>query len=284
MKIANRFLLVAVLALVSSLVFASTAYASPFSDCSTAGGSWGGSSSDDGECTYDSSHALALANCTPGESYVEVFIGGSYSFFYCDAGSIIAINPETTCTGSGGAWSGVDSDNGDCTYPQGNATALGICGAGYEYTETFIAGASSGTSCTYVGTSSSEDDSPSGNGDEVKGGGDEPVTLFLGSGNNGSATFAPDACPQKCTIGPNLPAGAKDSLPDNAVATMYVRVVNEGGETGGGSYTVCFKNPEGQPLVIYKFVGGAWVALTFPSNSNQVCVTSSGDGAFYLGG
>jgi hypothetical protein len=108
------------------------------------------------------------------------------------------------------------------------------------------------------------------------------ATLSLGAGKNGSVTFPAGTCGQKCTISSILPAGANSSLPGGAIATLYVRVVDEGGVPGTGSYTVCFNNPDGEVLTIYRYVAGAWVALQAGSTS-QLCVPGSGDGAFYLG-
>lgn len=107
--------------------------------------------------------------------------------------------------------------------------------------------------------------------------------MVVGNGSNsGSVTFPAGACPQKCTAGSTLPGPAKNSLPDGAMATIYVRVVDDGGAAGTGSYTVCFNNPDDEALTIYRYVGGAWVAIQV-ATTNPVCVSASGDGAFYLG-
>jgi hypothetical protein len=118
--------------------------------------------------------------------------------------------------------------------------------------------------------------------DDSIGNSDEQATLHLGGDHNGSATFPPGSCPQQCTINSTLPNNAKNDLPGDELATMYVRVVNEDGAPGDGSYVVCFSNPHGASLTIYRYIAGAWVALRVAA-VDPICITASGDGAFYLG-
>jgi hypothetical protein len=202
--------------------------------------------------------AFVLAIPTPA------FAGGLYTNAYCAS--------------IGGTWSGSDAVNGACTFAANGSTAVSACGVDSTYVVTVDTGNPISSSCIPVLNQENSDSTENHEGD-----GTEPTTLNLGGDNNGSATFPPGTCPQKCTITPSLPVGAGNSLPGNAVATMYVRVVDEGGASGTGSYTACFNNAGGQPLVIYKYVGGAWVAQTVASTSERICVSSSGDGAFYLG-
>jgi hypothetical protein len=113
---------------------------------------------------------------------------------------------------------------------------------------------------------------------------EEETELSLKKARNGTVTFQSGACPQKCTISNNLPAGAKNSLPGDTVATLYVRVTAEGSEPGNGSYTACFNVGDLSNPVIYKYVGGQWVAVAATTYNGQICTTASGDGAFALGG
>jgi hypothetical protein len=106
-----------------------------------------------------------------------------------------------------------------------------------------------------------------------------PVTLHLNGGKNGYATFGAGACDPQCTVSPNLPTPGKLTLPSNALATLYVRLP----DGSNAPYTVCFNNPDGKQLLIYRFVSGGWVAVTFGSGSDPLCTSASGDGAFYLG-
>ncbi len=109
---------------------------------------------------------------------------------------------------------------------------------------------------------------------------DEGGTLTLPSPKNGGVNFAAGTCAVKCTITPSLPDGTASNLPGDAIATLYMRL----GEGGAGSYSVCFDVGELTNPVIYRYVGGAWVAQAATFSGGQVCTSASGDGAFALGG
>jgi hypothetical protein len=283
----NSYFVIALLLAVMAGIFTATSalaggeYGS--ANCATDGGEWTGPVGvyGTGTCAFAENTAIAIAACGPDKQYVRTFDTGyqTASDCYHRAGIL--------CENDGGTWSGgVDLSNGSCTYPVGSSVANSSCGVGFEYIEHIIGGGVYTIACIYGGsTDGSEGDESDDESSETDAEGlsDEPITLSLGGDNNGNATFSPDACPQKCSISSSLPAAAKASVPGNAMATMYVRVVDEGGTSGAGTYTVCFKNPDGTPLVIYKFVAGAWVAQTFASTGDRICVSSSGDGAFYLG-
>lgn len=288
MKQSNRFMAkifgASVLALALALSLSSPAYAGidVQSTCIANGGSWSGANNHTGTCTYPAGDIIADTNCGGGMDYEVYYVAGSSTGDQCNLITTIPGTPEADCDAAGGSWSGADSDNGDCAYAEGSSAAVFSCGAGYEYTETYVAGIFSSSQCS-VAASDSDDETSGSDEGEVTGEGTQPITLTLGGGNNGSATFPPDACPQKCTIGSGLPAAAKDGVPSDALATVYVRVVDVGGGPGTGTYTVCFKNPDNDPVTLYRFVGGAWVAVA-ATTGNPICTTASGDGAFYLGG
>jgi hypothetical protein len=256
--------------------------------CASQGGTWSGSDSLNGTCTYAANNATAIGACGADTAY-EVFItSGFQTSSNCDSGSVSTPpppGPEADCDAAGGSWSGSDSDNGECTYAANSAAALFSCAADEELVEFYVSGSFTHRECNSVGSGSgsgSDEDSDESN-KETKKDSDEPVTLVLGGGKNGDATFPPETCTQKCTITSNLPGPAKSSIPGDAIGTMYVRVVQDGGEPGSGTYLVCFNNPDTRPVTIYRYISGAWVAVTFASSSSRICVTASGDGAFYLG-
>ncbi len=97
-------------------------------------------------------------------------------------------------------------------------------------------------------------------------------------------SFDAGTCAGKCTVSPNLPGGAKASLPADAIATLYFRSTDTDGEPGSGTYTVCFAVGDLTSPVIYRYVGGAWVAQAVTISGGQVCASGSGDGAYALGG
>jgi hypothetical protein len=121
-------------------------------------------------------------------------------------------------------------------------------------------------------------------GAQTNGPNEEETTLCLSKGKNGCVTFGAGACQNNCTISATLPATAAHALPANALAKLYVRPIDENGEPSESNYAVCFDNPDREEMVIYKFAGSEWVALTFSSTADPLCTTSSGEGAFYLGG
>jgi hypothetical protein len=193
--------------------------------------------------------------------------------------SLLAVTPayaltdqQDICEDNGGTWTGADAFNGSCGYGLGNEVAENNCGEHAIYTENFSAGASTGTHCksvpfTYGGAGGEAEHS------------NESVTLSLGQGKNGSATFSPDACPTKCTISANLFRNARNVLPSDALAALSVRIV--GG--AGGSYLVCFKTTGLSNPSIYKFAGGTWVRIATLGSGNSICAATTGTASFYLG-
>lgn len=178
---------------------------------------------------------------------------------------------QDICEDGGGVWTGADAFNGSCEYPIGNSNAEDGCGEHAVYTQTFSAGAQTSDHCAYEPTSI-------GAAGKEGSGSNHSVTLLLGQGKNGSATFSPGACAQKCTISANLPRAAKNLLPSGVAATLSVRMLG-----GTGSYLVCFKTAGLENPAIYKFVAGTWVRLVLRSSGNNICAAATGNGSFYLG-
>lgn len=188
---------------------------------------------------------------------------------------------QTECQDNGGSWVGSDANTGTCTYPEGNAVTLSVCGAGYILTRSYTAFSLDSETCTAVAV----DDGPSyfyGEcSDRQEGAATGPINLAPCNGYNGSATFGEGACATECTVGAGLPSVANRNLPDDALATLYVRVVGEDGQPSNDSYTACFDNPEGISLTLYRFVSGEWRALV-TSSGDPICAGASGDGSFYI--
>ncbi len=177
---------------------------------------------------------------------------------------------ESTCTSNGGTWSGIDSDNGSCTYPAGNPIALSACEfPKIPYVVNYESGIETDASCvrTRTGTRILSEDDPH-----------TAFVLRLKGDRNGYVEFFDGSCLNSCTIDSVLPDLAEESTIDTPLATLYVRV--DGG-AGTGSYRVCFNNPYGEGMNLYQFIGGNWWLVNF-SHSNPICALASGDGAFYL--
>ena len=180
---------------------------------------------------------------------------------------------EDACTLDGGTWSGIDPDNGSCTYPPGNPIAVAACGSSttvYEVTYEFDT--EMDVICIETRVPPSETRIRSNGGSE------ENFILRLNGDRNGWVEFFGGSCLQNCTIDYILPDLAKESTIDTPLAALYVRV--DGG-AGTGSYRVCFNNPYGEGMNLYQFIGGNWSLVNF-SHSNPICAVASGDGAFYL--
>jgi hypothetical protein len=213
-----------------------------------------------------------------------------------------AATRKETCELASGTWvsepgTGLPDEHGVCTYGAATATALAFCAAnpGYEYVTTWDnTGGYVSDVCVDPGPVLSGSSSGSYIEPEVikwakrpestknpQNNGSTSTNLNLADGSV-NVTFDSDSCSQQCTISRQLPRSARNSLPSDVAATLYVRVVDSGGNPGNGSYNACFANNSGNSLTIYKFISGAWVAQA-TSSSNPICVNSSGDGAFYLG-
>ncbi|MEX1247141.1 MAG: hypothetical protein WEA61_01550 [Anaerolineales bacterium] len=90
----------------------------------------------------------------------------------------------------------------------------------------------------------------------------------------------------KCTIAKGLPKNIARKLPKGAAATLYVRIVDEGGLPGNHGYTVCFSlaGLGLDPPVIFQFRDGSWQPIAIGNAANDfICAVAAADGAFYLG-
>lgn len=188
-----------------------------------------------------------------------------------------SVTPQDFCEDNNGSWSGASVHTGTCTFAAGNAVALVACGSDvYALQHTYVSFAKTGESCLQTvfpyGTCG---DLAEGEGEE------EEITPCYDDGGS-SATFGPGACSGNCVISSSLPKDAANNLPGDALDTLYVMVRDAEGNPSTDSYTVCFANPNGALLTIYRFVSGGWRALA-TSNSDPICATATGDGAFYLG-
>jgi hypothetical protein len=146
--------------------------------------------------------------------------------------------------------------------------------------ETFVEGESIGWDCFDASTPI-----PGGPGDSDQyghnSGQSTDVVIHLctlAAGDWRCAYFSEGTCAVNCYIDPHLPAGAQNALPGGVITTLYVNISPD----PGGSYSVCFENPDNESLTIYQYLGGIWVPLVVSTN-NPVCASATGDGSFYLG-
>jgi hypothetical protein len=180
---------------------------------------------------------------------------------------------------NGGSWtpSGVVPlyGNGDCLFPENSPLALAYCGSDRSALATYT-----GNKITPDSVECGSAYRPYGrNGDTSEGG---KHMLNLQGGRGVTVTFVEGACPQQCTISHNLPVGPSNALPGDAAATLYVRVVDDGGTPGFGSYTACFDTSGLTNPKLYQYLGSGWV-LVASGDNNPLCFSSFGDGVFYLG-
>jgi hypothetical protein len=176
-----------------------------------------------------------------------------------------------------GTWVGEpegDEWTGTCTLPPG--TEFNQCPEGQTQVDYWVEGELIDSVCITGepgGTGGEEYSHNSGQG------GDAPVGLCTqAAGDWRCAYFNEGTCAVNCYIDPHLPTGAKAALPGGVITTLYVNISPD----PGGSYSVCFENPDNESLTIYQYLGGVWVALATSTN-NPICASSSGDGSFYLG-
>ena len=213
----------------------------------------------------------------------------------------LAATTEEYCIGEGAVWEGSSGDIGTCFFPPSHeyfteeSCDPAIHDSYYERYNPHIydwgckakpasssgGNGNSGNDKNGVADRGKKIDNSDPGNTEVNEGNEETTTLTI-PGGAGWVTFPAGSCPQKCTVSPSLPGPANSSLPSDALATVYVRVVDEGGAPGNGSYTVCFNNLDNEILTIYRYVSGAWSAIQV-ANGNPICINASGDGAFYLG-
>jgi hypothetical protein len=295
MRNGNRFAFLMMFAFVTVLALALGKVVTPAraaiplptnqAECEAAGGWWFDAGYVDVKVCYIP--VSLVPGICPGAEYLAVFV--SIDSVYCPGVSLWAKigSPGADCILDGGLWQGdTDGLNGKCIYPDGTPDALAACGPGFDLVFTLAAGVVTGQKCAAPGQVSLDVSRVPGFGrfgsfaSGQSGGG----TLSLSGGKNGSVTFDPGTCSGKCTLGPNLPGGALASLPADAIAWLYFKTVDEDGNPGTGTYTVCFDVGDLTSPVIYRYVSGAWVAQPVTISGGQICATASGDGAFALGG
>lgn len=104
------------------------------------------------------------------------------------------------------------------------------------------------------------------------------------SGERGIYAIFPFAsCPQQCTMSATLPRAAANDLPEGKPPKVSVRLVEIGGAPGTNVYWVCFDSHGFVDPVVYRYLKGAWVRITFSRSANPFCTFVSSGGSFYLG-
>ncbi len=187
-----------------------------------------------------------------------IFVALAFSL----ASPALAAAPKAECENGGGEWSGPNSSNGTCTYSQKTDIAQNKCPKDAIYREKYKSAALTSSGCLFT------TDGKPGNG---------PITLGLGGPNRVVVTFSAWTCSNPCVISASLPRGAKNSLPANTLATVYVRLVS-----GDGEYLLCFNNKKSETLSIYRYFHPDWRRI-LTSSSNPICSYVSGNGPFFLG-
>lgn len=280
-KIFFRFGLI-LLALI--LVGAKTVAAAPLftahDDCTANGGRWVDYNSNDGQngyCNLPVGNSITLATCANDNEALEQFYDtGSLAFANCYPADGSDGNDPTSCQYTlGGVWANGTTENtctvshdyiGDCpgqitiySYDPNTSTLIGFtCGG--------TASGPNGNLFKYF----VKDDDGSGELSLMKPQGD--FQYFAGT------------CSGKCIINHSIPERAANSLPADALTTLYVRLVDDFGESTTGFYIVCFDLGSLSNPVIYRFTGGIWVAQIISIGGGNVCTSATSDGVFALGG
>lgn len=193
------------------------------------------------------------------------------------------------CAASGGSWAGPDDYIGTCTYPANSTYAISNCGANRSFAEAFNPDESITGSCTLAAPTPNNGNSQPAYGgcrNEVRGPLTEPVKLSLCNHKNGTVTFPVGGCELKCTITQSIPKNIARKLPRGAAATIYVRLVDQGGLPGNHGYTVCFSLADLtlKPPAIFQYREGSWQAIAIGNADNDfICAVAAADGSFFLG-
>lgn len=286
MKNVLRFVSLAfVVTALSGFVFASANAAPLFTnqdDCVSNGGRWihfGATDGLNGYCILPVGNPITLSACSNDNEALEQFYsGGSLSSESCFTADGSDGNSATGCqftlggtyvpTSTGGTCTVTHSYIGDCpgqttVYEYDNlSNLLGFtCSSGGG-------GGSSGPKNFFKGFVSSDE---------------AGIFNFLPP-KNGDFVYYAGTCSGKCILSPNLPLRAAETLPDGAIAKLYVRMVDEDGQPAQGSYVVCFNLAGLTNPIIYRYVAGAWAAQPITVGGGKVCTNAGGDGAFALGG
>ncbi len=276
-------LLIAIL-LVSLTASPTQAGATAQEICEGNGGIYASGDPSNGNCYYPYDHPFSINECGgPGDMLVEIYAGDTEISDFCAGLTYVSFEfTDLLCSLWRGEFSG-DATTATCTIPH---DFFGDCPGTTVYFGTYSIADGTFKTTTFVCAAGGGGGSgrSGGNPGYGKFGGkivtDEAGSSHLGGNKNGSFYYDGGTCAAGCVFTPSLPGGAANSLPDDAVATLYVRLA----EGGTGSYTVCFDVSGIANPVIYRYVSGAWVAQTITFSGGQACTAASGDGAFALGG
>jgi hypothetical protein len=200
---------------------------------------------------------------------------------------------QDDCVANGGTWThfgGSDGENGYCYLPVGNPIPLANCNSDQYMEQYYVAGSLSFENCyggaSYVpsyGGYGGYYSFPNLNQFKHHITDDEAGELDMIK-KNGEFDYTAGTCSGKCIISPSIPKAALKTLPDDATDKLYIRLVDENGNSIDGSYTVCFDLGEISNPIIYRYVGGAWIQQPISVGGGQVCTSATGDGVFALGG
>ncbi|TAK13672.1 MAG: hypothetical protein EPO32_04545 [Anaerolineae bacterium] len=260
--------------------------------CTGNGGRWKGGGTS-GTCYFNLNSPYTLDSCSPGEvlrtDWVDNALDSTSCLYYANHTS--GAHSESECWFIGGTWESEPGVSATCTVTH---TMIGDCpgttiysfnlASPYPYEKTITCSALETEEETKGGgyTAPPKPRIPGhgnfGNGITSDGSG----SANLGGGKNGLFYYNEGTCAGSCSVGANIPKGAKNSKPSGTQATLYVRMVDSDGNPSNGSYSVCFDPGKLDAPVIYRFVSGAWVAQPVYNSGGLVCTTASGDGAFAL--
>ena len=252
-------------------------------DCVANGGRWVGvPDANTGYCLLPVGNAITLATCSSDDEHLEQFYDtGILSSEDCYDADGSDGNDSSSCQYVLG---GSFSSYGDYDYCTVTHDYIGDC-PGQTTTYNFYQGNYTGFSCSGVASYGYGGNGGYPNYDQFKhhitddDAGDLDMTK-----KNGEFNYDQGTCSGRCIISPSIPYPALKTLPDDATDKLYVRVVDENGNSAEGSYRVCFDLGSITNPIIYRYVGGVWISQVISVSGGQVCTTASGDGVFALGG
>lgn len=257
-------------------------------DCLANGGRWihfGASDGENGYCILPVGSSVALATCSNDDEFVEQFYSAG----------VLQSATCNTADGSDG------NDASGCQYVLGGS--FSSSGPYYSYctvTHDYIGDCPGQTTYYYYYLGSYQGFTCSGGASYGGGYGGYAGYYYLNQfkhhitddeageldmiKKNGEFDYEAGTCSGKCIISPSIPNPAFKTLPDDATDKLYVRLVDENGDSTEGFYTVCFNLGDITNPIIYRYVGGSWVPQAISIGGGQVCTSATGDGVFALGG